>query len=297
MLSVFVLKDSGIRTYQQYNWAHRLPVGGEWILVIKSIPKPSKFASRSWGLKTCRIRNGQVLWQRCTRHAFNAWPLRKRWRCGHKIVTGKMLSTWPSFKTSNNHLGAEKLSCLSILHCTIKKNDIKFRNEKKNGKKSVAIFFFTTNHNPTAEVEHRVSRALQNIDLKQNIVFIEAWSTDPIRSSGSAERILDFQTIKSARNQESHKFASWSQTIRSAVKTMALGPLWQGICRFYCCCFSNAVLRKRCIKMTTDSFDRCEPSLSPFSYSTDVQSQSFIVPVIRVEKAKQISGQTLPAGK
>jgi len=46
--------------------------------------------------------------------------------------------------------------------------------KKKNSKKSVAIFFFTTNHNPTAEVEHRVSRALQNIDLKQNIVFIEA---------------------------------------------------------------------------------------------------------------------------
>lgn len=125
-------------------------------------------------------------------HLFNAWPLRKRWRCGHKVVTGKMLSTWPSFKTSNNHLGAEKLSCLSILHCTIKKNDIKFTNEKKNSKKSVAKLFFTTNHNPTAEVEHRVSRALQNIDLKQNIVFIEAWSTDPIRSTGSAERILDF---------------------------------------------------------------------------------------------------------
>ena len=63
---------------------------------------------------------------------------------------------------------------------------------KKNSKKSVAKLFFTTNHNPTAEVEHRVSRALQNIDLKQNIVFIEAWSTDPIRSTGSAERILDF---------------------------------------------------------------------------------------------------------
>lgn len=47
--------------------------------------------------------------------------------------------TKPSFKTSNNHLGAEKLSCLSILHCTIKKNDIKITN-KKTVKNQLPIF-------------------------------------------------------------------------------------------------------------------------------------------------------------
>jgi hypothetical protein len=195
MLSIFVPKDSGIRTYQQYNWAHGLPVGGEWILVIKSIPKPSKFANRSWGLKTCRIRNGQVPGFMTKMHKTCIYLMHGL----SESVGDADIKSWQAKCYRHDQASRHQTiiwglrSCHVCQFCTApSKKWYKIHKWKKNSKKSVAKLFFTTNHNPTAEVEHRVSRALQNIDLKQNIVFIEAWSTDPIRSTGSAERILDF---------------------------------------------------------------------------------------------------------
>ena len=102
-----------------------------------------------------------------------------------------MLSTWPSFKTSNNHLGAEKLSCLSILHCTIKKNDIKFTNEKKTVKNPLPNFSLPRTTKKTAEVSRTVSPGHCKISTSEHCFH---WGMDFWISGNLAQRTRKFTT-------------------------------------------------------------------------------------------------------